>query len=85
MRIIFVFGLLLACVPSAALAAQIDRVLLGVYDSRQEASPADTMLHRTAEMPLNHLGYIIRYHDLRQGLPDADALKGAVAVISMLG
>lgn len=42
------------------------------------------MLHHNAEMPLNHLGFIVRYHDIRQGLPEPEAMNGVVAVISML-
>jgi len=65
-------------------AAVIDRFLIAIFDSDKEKTPADTMLHGNAEMPLNHLGYIVHYHDVRQGLPDLDTLDGVVAVISML-
>lgn len=62
----------------------IDRTVLALYDSLHEQTPAHTMLHLNAEMPLNHLGYIVRYHDLRQGLPEPAALDGVVAIATML-
>ena len=46
------------------------RIVLGLYDGRRELSPAQTRLHRFIELPLNHLGYVLRYLDVsRIGLP----------------
>lgn len=84
MRIISVVGFLLASIASAWGVTPVDRTLLGIFDSRHEETPAHTQLHFNAEMPLNHLGFIVRYHDIRQGLPEPEALDGVIAVISML-
>ena len=40
------------------------RLVLGLYDGRREPTPADTRLHRLLELPLNHLGYVVRYLDV---------------------
>ncbi|MBC8166707.1 MAG: hypothetical protein H7Y20_12650 [Bryobacteraceae bacterium] len=50
---------------------EIPRVVLGLYDSRYEADVRDTEIHRLLEMPLNHLGLQIEYHDINSPLPDA--------------
>jgi hypothetical protein len=71
-----------AATPSRA--APIDRTVLALYDSLHEETPAHSMLHLNAEMPLNHLGYIVRYHDVRQGLPPLSELEGVVAIATML-
>lgn len=50
--------------------AALPRTLLAFYDSREEASPRTTLLHRFLEMPANHLGYVIEYHDITRPLPE---------------
>lgn len=45
------------------------RQVLALYDGRETDSADNTRLHRLAEMPLNHLGYVVTYHDLARGLP----------------
>jgi hypothetical protein len=56
---------------SAAVAGvhAVRREILALYDSRDAARPDQTRIHRFAEMPLNHLGYIVTYWDLQNGLP----------------
>lgn len=58
---------------AAAFAQQSDvvkREILALYDGAQEGDPGLTRIHRIAELPLNHLGFILRYHDVRTKLPD---------------
>src|SRR5262249_24645953 len=33
-------------------------------------TPEESMIHQMAEMPLNHLGLVVEYHDVRKPLPD---------------
>ncbi len=47
----------------------VKRSLLAIYDSKAEGGPDKTRLHKLAEMPLNHLGYMLDYHDIHQPLP----------------
>jgi hypothetical protein len=35
-----------------------------------------------AEMPLNHLGLVVRYHDIRRGPPSVEALEGVRGVMT---
>lgn len=57
------------------------RTVLGLYDGRQESEPRDTRLHQFLEFPLNHLGYVINYQDISEGLPP-DELDSDVAAVA---
>jgi len=55
----------------AQAAIPVKREILALYDSAQEGVANATRIHRFAEMPLNHLGYILRFQDVRAKLPEA--------------
>lgn len=48
----------------------VKREILALYDGAQEGDADLTRIHRFAELPLNHLGYVLRFHDIRKKLPD---------------
>ncbi|MEZ5857342.1 MAG: hypothetical protein R3D67_22390 [Hyphomicrobiaceae bacterium] len=48
--------------------------ILALYDRRQERAPHLTRIHQFAEMPLNHLGFRLTYHDVNAGLPSPGEL-----------
>jgi hypothetical protein len=48
--------------------------ILALYDGRRERLPHLTRIHKFAEMPLNHLGYRLVYHDVNARLPPVQAL-----------
>lgn len=48
----------------------VKREILALYDGGQEGDANLTRIHRYAELPLNHLGFILRFHDVRDTLPD---------------
>lgn len=48
----------------------VKREILALYDGAQESDADSTRIHRFAEMPLNHLGFILRFHDIRTKLPE---------------
>jgi hypothetical protein len=48
----------------------VKREILALYDGAQEGDAGLTRIHRFAEMPLNHLGFILRFHDVRTKLPE---------------
>jgi hypothetical protein len=48
----------------------VKREILALYDGAQEGEADFTRIHRFAEMPLNHLGFILRFHDIRTKLPE---------------
>ena len=58
---------------AAALAQElgpVKREIIALYDGAQEGEAELTRIHRFAEMPLNHLGFILRFHDVRSKLPE---------------
>ena len=60
----------------------VARTVLALYDSRYTETPRDTPVHNLAEMPLSYLGLIVRYHDIRSGLPNADSLRDVRGVMT---
>ncbi len=63
----------------------IARTILALYDGTLDSDIRFTAIHQILEMPLNHLGLVVTYHDLRQPLPtgkDLDGVRGAVAWFS---
>jgi uncharacterized protein (TIGR01370 family) len=54
------------------------RTILGLYDGSEAPDQIYTALQRLAVMPLNHLGYQIKLHDIAQPLP-AEILAGRYA------
>jgi polysaccharide biosynthesis protein PelA len=67
-----------AFVPSVSASmdrdSMIKREIFALYDGDREPTPTDTRIHRFAEMPLNHLGYIVHFHDVRTPLPTPNAM-----------
>src|SRR5260370_12295374 len=68
--------------PDEPAAEPVRREILAVYDSREEARPDETRIHRFAEMPLNHLGFVVSYWDVNAGLPGADRTENIRGVIT---
>lgn len=62
--------------------APISRTILALYDSRYESRPAKTRIHQFAEMPLNHLGLVVKYHDISQGIPSLKSYPNLRGIIS---
>ena len=73
--------------PVAALEVEfasrpVRRDILALYDGLHEKKPAETRLHRLAEMPLNWLGWKLVFVDINGQLPRGDDLqryRGAVS------
>ena len=73
--------------PSRALDVEFSgraftRTLLGLYDSKQEGPPHESRLHKLAEMPLNHLGYVVEFRDVNEPLPAPAELAKYRALIT---
>ena len=60
----------------------VRRTVLALYDGGRFPGTRETTVHKLAEMPLNHLGLIVRYHDLRTGVPGPDALRDVRGVLT---
>lgn len=74
MRISIILALLctaLVCfqVSSACAKRPLPRVIYSFYDKEQSATPRFSLLHRSAEMPLNYLGFHMEYYSLDDPLP----------------
>ena len=80
------FGLtLLLLGASAALAADppLPRTVLAFYDSKEEEQEIIfTSIHQMAEMPLNHLGMVVRYRDIHDGLPAIEEMDDVRGVLT---
>ncbi len=63
----------------------LSREILALYDGGAEATPDQTRLHKQLEMPLNHLGYTVSYHDIRTGLPAQQSLGKYAAIATWFG
>jgi len=61
-------------------AAPLPREILSFYDSKYEGDPKFTRTHRFLEMPLNHLGFTLSYHDIRQPLPEITPQQRGITV-----
>jgi hypothetical protein len=63
-------------------ADPVKRRVLAIYDSAFEAAPDATLVHAWAEMPLNHLGYVVDYWDAAKPLPGPEAAAQYSAVLT---
>ncbi|MBI3813020.1 MAG: DUF2194 domain-containing protein [Nitrospinae bacterium] len=73
----------IACImPFSARASKAPRIILALYDGTDYEDTKETSIHRMAEMPLNHLGLIVKYHDINKGLPSTDELDDIRGVLT---
>ena len=78
-RLAAAIAVLLVLSASAAAWAQgrpVARTILALYDGDLDPDIRFTQVHKVAEMPLNHLGLVVTYHDLRKPLPPDKELEG---------
>ena len=68
--------------PDEPRTAPVKREILALYDSREEPRPDQTRIHRFAEMPLNHFGFVVTYWDVNTELPGAERTADARGVIT---
>jgi polysaccharide biosynthesis protein PelA len=81
--LLMTLGSALVSAHSAGAAPEaMPRTLLAIYDGNRADQPDGTLLHKLAEMPLNHLGFMLEYHDVRATLPSPSALRRYNAVIT---
>ena len=73
---------LAAVLPAAADTQDMRRVILAVQYSDQVDEVREGWLHRAVEMPLNHLGLVLKPHDVHKPLPTLDELADVRGVIT---
>ncbi len=75
----FLFGMV---VQSQPLNAQpVPRTILALYDGRVVTEPRLSVVHRLVEMPLNHLGLVVRYRDINRPLPAVESIPDLRGVL----
>lgn len=74
-KIIIGLSYLSFIISSSAIAKELPRKILGLYNSKADSSAYFSPIHSYAEMPLNHLGFTVTYHDVQQPLPPLSTLK----------
>jgi len=69
---------------AGAQEAGYSRTILAIFDSTEERNPSADLndIHKYAEMPLNYLGMKIRFHDVNEGLPEDEAMKGVRGILT---
>ncbi|MEM1285159.1 MAG: hypothetical protein AAGH43_07200 [Pseudomonadota bacterium] len=81
----FIASVLLISAVQAGTAESIPRTVLALYDGAAEAEPSLTVIHQRAQMPLEHLGYRLRYIDVSGPLPDLNNIDETAAVLTWFG
>jgi polysaccharide biosynthesis protein PelA len=67
------------------LVEPMPRRILGLYDSAHEPLLPFTPLHRMVALPLEYLGYVLEYWDVRRGLPGGDLAVRYAGVVTWFG
>jgi len=78
--LVWVF-LLLSFSSNADSNIGIKRTILALYDSAIDLDVRDSIIHRYAEMPLNHLGLKVIYWDIQNGMPvlqETNTIRGVL-------
>lgn len=78
-------GLAAAFAPPVRAAQDVDarRVILALWDSRAEDGGIRlAKIHQLAEMPLNYLGLDVRFHDIRDPLPELSQMADVRGVLT---
>ncbi len=83
-RLLLLALLLVLRVPAdAAPAGQpLLRTVLALYDSSEENLILPTPIHQLVEMPLNHLGLVVRYRDINRPLPPLQELGDVRGILT---
>ena len=84
--------------PTAPFTGEVSRRILALYDSSEtigdedapggivHVSPENALAHRLAELPLNHLGLVVDFHDVdAQPLPDDTRMARYRGVLAWFG
>ena len=60
----------------------LKRTILVIHQSQSDIELIYTDAHSMAQMPLNHLGYKIKYHRLQDGLPDLSQMPHVHGILT---
>jgi hypothetical protein len=68
-------------IPAFLCGASVDRHVIGCWDSLVDGILEESLVHKTVEMPLNHLGLSVIYCDIQKPLPvlaEGDGICGVI-------
>ena len=68
--------------PVPAETSVVARTILALYDSRYDEETRRLPIHQITEMPLNHLGLVVRYHDINTPLPPLASMQDVRGVLT---
>ncbi len=78
-RLIALCLILISSPVFAEAGKPLPRQLVAFYDSKEESTVRFNLIHRFLEMPANHLGYNIQYHDINEPMPElGDDVRGII-------
>ncbi|MFH2130785.1 MAG: hypothetical protein ABIK68_10465 [bacterium] len=60
----------------------LPRTVLALYYGELNDKPQQSRIHAFAEMPLNHLGIKLRYHNINKGLPTPEDQDDLIGILS---
>jgi len=60
----------------------VPRTILVLYDGTFGNETKFLPVHQIAEMPLNHLGLVVQYWDIRSGMPGPDQMKDVRGILT---
>jgi hypothetical protein len=63
-------------------APSVPRTILVLYDGTYGAETKFLPVHEIVEMPLNHLGLVVQYRDIRSGLPTANQMADVRGILT---
>jgi polysaccharide biosynthesis protein PelA len=60
----------------------VPRTILALYDSLYDKETRFLPVHQVAEMPLNHLGLLVRYQDINKPLPSVEEMGDVRGILT---
>lgn len=77
-----ILSLCLFILLSSNAISNVQRHILALYSGAESEEIAFHPLHLYAELPLNHLGFVLKYWDIDNGLPNFEDIKDCKAIIT---
>lgn len=68
--------------PYLVQSEPLKRQILGLYAGSECDELAFHPLHLYAELPLNHLGFVLKYHDIEKGFPDQFEIAKSSGIVT---
>ncbi|MBU6446508.1 MAG: hypothetical protein KGQ49_03830, partial [Verrucomicrobia bacterium] len=75
------FFAILSCAQICTAEMPFPRRVISFWDGKADKSADDCLVHKTLEMPLNHLGIDVMYSDIQEPLPPLSREDGVLGVI----